>query len=59
MPVEDGDAFVPRPVEIGRRSYESVEIVSGLTAGERYVAIGGFNFKAELGKSSFGDGHVH
>ncbi len=57
--VETADGFVPSPVDLGRRSREGVEVLSGLEAGERYVAAGGFSLKAELAKSSFGDGHGH
>ena len=57
--VEEHEGFEPRPVEIGRKSGEWMEIVSGLEPGERYVSIGGFTLKAELGKDSLGDGHAH
>ncbi len=57
--VETDDGFELRPVEVGRRSASTVEIVSGIARGNRYVAEGGFSLKAELGKGSFGDGHGH
>ena len=57
--VQTDEGFEPRPVAIGRRTRNHLEVVSGLVAGDRYVAAGGFNLKAELGKSSFGDGHGH
>lgn len=66
--MEDGDDVVfvqtdeglePRPVTVGRRSHDHVEVTSGLKPGERYVAAGGFSLKAELGKDAFGDGHGH
>jgi len=57
--VETGKGYEPRLVELGRRSRDSVEVVSGLEPGERYVAEGGFSLKAELGKDAFGDGHGH
>ncbi len=57
--VEEHEGFEPRPVEIGRKSGDRMEIVSGLEPGERYVSIGGFTLKAELGKDSLGDGHAH
>ncbi len=56
-PHEDG--FAPRPVATGRAADGYVEILSGLEAGEAYVAAGAFTLKAELEKSSFGDGHAH
>lgn len=50
-----GDIFEAQPVELGRRDATHVEIVSGLAAGQRYVAAGSFILKAEAGKS----GAVH
>lgn len=57
--VETEDGFEMRLVEIGRRSREQVEVISGLKAGERFVADGGFSLKAELGKEAFGDDDGH
>jgi cobalt-zinc-cadmium efflux system membrane fusion protein len=56
---EDGEAFEPRPVKLGRSNSEFVEVLSGINAGEKYVAKGAFTLKAELEKASFGDGHNH
>jgi len=49
--------YEPRPVVTGRSDVEQTEIVSGLAAGERYVATDSFVVKAELEKSSAGHGH--
>ena len=57
--VQTNDGFQPQPVTIGRSDDTHVEIRSGLVAGQRYVKKGGFAFKAELGKESFGDEHHH
>ena len=57
--VETNEGFEPQPVGLGRRNDTHVEIVSGLTAGQRYVTRGGFTIKAELSKGAFGDGHGH
>jgi len=57
--VETAAGFEPRPVVVGQADRTQLEILSGLEAGERYVAEGGFTLKAELGKESFGDGHGH
>ncbi len=57
--VETHEGFVPQTVEIGHTGQGQVEILSGLAVGTRYVSSGGFTIKAELGKSSFGDGHGH
>lgn len=55
----EGEGFAPRSVVAGREAGGFVEILSGLSAGDAYVAQGAFTLKAELEKSSFGDGHVH
>jgi len=52
-----GDLFEAQPVELGRRDAAHVEVVSGLAAGQRYVAAGSFILKAEAGKS--GATHDH
>jgi cobalt-zinc-cadmium efflux system membrane fusion protein len=57
--VETEEGFEPRPVRLGRANRTQVEIISGLTAGERYVVRGGFTLKAELGRGEMGDGHGH
>jgi len=57
--VATAEGFEPRAVTIGRRGKLNLEITSGLVAGDRYVAVGGFTMKAELGKESFGGGHGH
>ena len=53
----DGDTYEAQPVELGRRDREHVEVLSGLAAGQRYVAAGSFILKAEAGKS--GASHDH
>ncbi len=57
--IETDEGFMPRQVETGRMGDTNVEILSGLSAGTRYVSSGGFTIKAELGKESFGEGHGH
>ena len=52
-----GDFFEVRPVELGRRDGEWVEVLSGLAAGQRYAAENSFVLKAELGKG--GASHDH
>ena len=52
-----GDVFEAQPVELGRRDSTHAEILSGLAAGQRYVAAGSFILKAEAGKS--GATHDH
>ncbi len=57
--IQDEDGFEPRPVVLGRSGKDTVEIVRGLKAGERFVSQNGFAVKAEMEKASFGDGHNH
>ena len=53
--------FVPKPVALGRQSRTHAEVISGLSAGERYVARGAFELKAKLVTSGLGAhaGHGH
>jgi cobalt-zinc-cadmium efflux system membrane fusion protein len=51
------NVFEAQPVELGRRDASRVEIISGLAAGQRYVASSSFTLKAEAGKS--GASHDH
>ncbi len=58
--IQAGDAFAARPVELGRANTETVEVLAGLEAGERYVARNGFVLKAQMSKASFEHaGHSH
>ncbi|MGH1365520.1 MAG: efflux RND transporter periplasmic adaptor subunit [Calditrichia bacterium] len=57
--IKSDSVFVPRSVELGQEGKDTVEILSGLAAGDVYVSKGGFTLKAELEKSAFGDGHAH
>ncbi|MVF23066.1 efflux RND transporter periplasmic adaptor subunit [Methylocaldum sp. BRCS4] len=52
-----GDQFEVRPLELGRRDRDFVEVIKGLSAGERYAAGNSFVLKAELGKA--GATHEH
>lgn len=58
--VKTAKGYVPRPVTLGRRSGDRVEIVDGLTAGETYAATNTFTLKAELNRAALEHaGHVH
>lgn len=46
------DTFEARPVTLGRSGQNTIEITSGLQAGETYVSMNAFLVKAELGKAS-------
>lgn len=49
--VADGAIFQARQVELGTRDNSYVQVLSGLSAGNRYVAANSFLLKAELGKN--------
>ena len=54
------EGFKLQDVRTGRSDEDHVEVTEGLVAGQRYVALGGFSLKAELGKEAFaGEGHNH
>lgn len=55
--VRYGDWFEARPLELGRSDGVWVEVLSGLTAGERFAATNSFAVKAEIGK--LGATHDH
>ncbi|MGE0046507.1 MAG: efflux RND transporter periplasmic adaptor subunit [Hyphomonadaceae bacterium] len=55
--VQQGERYTPRAVQIGRRSREMVEILSGLRAGEAYVAANSFVIRADIEKSGASHGH--
>lgn len=50
--VKHENLFEVRPVTLGRRDGEWVEVREGLSAGERYAAQNSFVLKSELGKSA-------
>ena len=52
-----GNLFEVRPLELGRRDDHWVEVIEGLSAGEKYASKNSFVLKAELGKS--GASHEH
>ena len=47
-----GDTFEIRPLELGAEDAQWVEVRSGLSAGQTYVADNSFVLKAELGKTA-------
>jgi cobalt-zinc-cadmium efflux system membrane fusion protein len=55
--VQYGNVFEARPLELGRNDGRWVEVVRGLSPGERYVARNSFILKADLGKA--GATHEH
>ncbi len=55
--IQYGEQFEARPVEMGRTNGQWVELLSGLSTGEKYAARNSFVLKADLGKS--GATHDH
>jgi cobalt-zinc-cadmium efflux system membrane fusion protein len=53
--VADGAIFQARQVELGTRDNSYVQVLSGLNAGNRYVAANSFLLKAELGRNEPGE----
>lgn len=49
--IQDGNLFEARPLELGRRDEEWVEVLAGLSAGQRYVSKNSFLIKADILKS--------
>ena len=59
--VEEAGSFEPAPVVLGRETQDRVEVLSGLSAGQRFVAQGAFELKAKMMTSGLGAhaGHGH
>ena len=55
--VRDGDSYAPRPVQIGSKGGDNVEITKGLKAGESYVVQGSFIVKSDILKSTAAHSH--
>jgi cobalt-zinc-cadmium efflux system membrane fusion protein len=56
--VETDHGFEPRPITVGIENDSTVQVLSGLIRGQRFIAKGAFTLKSELQKESFG-GHSH
>ena len=57
--IETSEGIERRDVRLGDNDTDSVEVLSGLRLGERYVVSGGLALKTELNKSEMSDGHAH
>jgi len=55
--LNEGDTYQAQPVELGRQHGESVEVLSGLEPGDRYVVTNSYLIKADIEKS--GASHDH
>lgn len=54
-----GNRFERRRVELGRRTGDFVEVLSGLEVGDEVVVEGAFLLKSEASKEEMGAGHEH
>lgn len=55
--LNDGETYQAMPLELGRRDSTTVEVLSGLPAGQRYVSSNSYLIKADIEKS--GASHDH
>jgi cobalt-zinc-cadmium efflux system membrane fusion protein len=55
--VNVGETFEARPLELGRRDGNWVEVLSGLRPGEKYATRNSYVIKADIGKA--GASHDH
>lgn len=55
--VRSADGFDTRPVTLGRRDGDHVEILDGLAVGDQVATRGSFTLKSELGKASAEHSH--
>ncbi len=57
--IRHNEGFEPSQIITGRSDGQFVEVVEGLDHGSEFVEDNSFVLKAEINKSSFGDGHGH
>jgi len=57
--IETAEGFEPSPVTVGQSDETNVEIVSGLSSGNKYATKGAFTLKAQFSKGEFEAGHSH
>lgn len=55
--VRIAEGFLAQPVKLGRSDGKRLEVLSGLSEGQRYAANGSFILKSELGKASAEHSH--
>ncbi len=59
VPEKEEGSYHAIPVSVGHRSQGRVQVISGLSIGDRYVSSGAFVLKSELLRANLGEGHVH
>jgi cobalt-zinc-cadmium efflux system membrane fusion protein len=57
--IDAPDEFVMKEVQTGRKTATQMEIVGGVTGGEKVVGKGSFYLKSELLKGELEEGHAH
>lgn len=55
--VKEGNSYEPRPIKVGMKGVDTVEITSGLKTGETYVSAGSFVIKADILKGTAAHEH--
>jgi len=58
-PLSAGAAYQRRPVKLGVRDQDAIEVVEGLSAGERVVVANAYLLKSEFERSKISEGHAH
>lgn len=58
--VETDEGLTPRPVRLGRKTEQRVEVLAGLQPGERYAVTGVLTLKAQMNSAALESaGHTH
>jgi multidrug efflux pump subunit AcrA (membrane-fusion protein) len=57
--VDEPDEFMVRPIRIGRKTQELVEVMDGLEEGDKVAGKGSYYLKSELLKGELEEGHAH
>ena len=58
-PLSAGAAYQRRPVKLGVRDQDAIEVVEGLSAGDRVVVANAYLLKSEFERSKISQGHAH
>jgi cobalt-zinc-cadmium efflux system membrane fusion protein len=58
-PLSEGAAYQRRPVKLGTRDGDVIEVGEGLTAGDRVVVANAYLLKSEFERSKISHGHAH
>jgi cobalt-zinc-cadmium efflux system membrane fusion protein len=58
-PLTEGAAYQRRSVKLGIRDADVIEVIEGLTTGERVVVANAYLLKSEFDKARIAEGHAH